>query len=244
MKYKIAICDDVEQDAQYITSAVMKWAQKENYSVDIQAFSSAESFLFQYAEQKNYDILLLDIEMKNLNGIELAKKIRKDNNTVQIIFITGFPDFVWEGYEVSALHYLIKPVSYEKLFQILNRAVDKLNKSEIALFFAVDGETLRVDASKIVSIEAFAHSCIVTTTHANFEVKISISNMEAMLSKSAQGQFIRCHRSYIVGIQYIKSISKTDVLLDTGTKIPLSRNHYQTVNQAFIHYFKGESQWD
>lgn len=176
MKYKIAICDDMEQDAQYITSAVMKWAQKENYSVDIQVFSSAESFLFQYAEQKNYDILLLDIEMKNLNGIELAKRIRKENNTVQIIFITGFPDFVWEGYEVSALHYLIKPVSYEKLFQILNRAVDKLNKSEIALFFAVDGETLRVDASKIVSIEAFAHSCIVTTTHANFEVKISISN--------------------------------------------------------------------
>ena len=77
-------------------------------------FPSAESFLFDYAEQKNYDFLLLDIEMPSMNGVELAQKIRQENNAVQIIFITGYSDFMAEGYEVSALHYLMKPVSFQR----------------------------------------------------------------------------------------------------------------------------------
>ena len=83
-------------------------------------FPSAESFLFDYAEQKNYDFLLLDIEMPSMNGVELAQKIRQENNAVQIIFITGYSDFMAEGYEVSALHYLMKPVSFDKLSKVLH----------------------------------------------------------------------------------------------------------------------------
>lgn len=104
MTYKISICDDMKQDTQYIASAVKKWAEQENVCVDIHTFPSAESFLFDYAEQKDYDILLLDIEMSSMNGVELAKRIRQDNDAVQIVFITGYSDFMAEGYEVSALH--------------------------------------------------------------------------------------------------------------------------------------------
>ena len=85
---------------------------------------------------------------------------------------------------------------------------------------------------------------MVTTAGSSFEVKWSISAIEKMLSEAAEGEFIRCHRSYLVGIRFIKSISKTDITLDTQTKIPLSRKHYKEVNKAFIRYFKGESQWD
>ena len=87
------------------------------------AHSSAESFLFHYAEESDYDILLLDIEMGKINGIELARRIRHDNETIQIVFTTGYYDFISEGYEVSALQYLMKPVSYEKLESVLNKAV-------------------------------------------------------------------------------------------------------------------------
>lgn len=122
MTYKIAICDDMEQDAQYIAAAVKKWAEQANVYADIHAFRSAEGFLFDYAAHKDYDILLLDIEMPSINGVELAKRVRRENEAVQIIFITGFPDFMAEGYEVSALHYLLKPVSFDKLSKVLNRA--------------------------------------------------------------------------------------------------------------------------
>lgn len=244
MKYKIGICDDMEQDIKYIASIVKKWAENENLSVDIDIFSSAESFLFQYAEQKDYDILLLDIEMQSMNGVELAKRIRKENDGVQIIFITGFPDFMSEGYEVSALHYLMKPVMEDKLFEVLNRATKKFNKTEKSVLFTVSGEILRIAVCDIVLVEAFAHSCVITTIKSNFEVKASITTMEKMLSETAEREFVRCHRSYIVGVKHIKSISKMDITLDGGEKIPLSRNRYQVVNQAFIRYFKGESQWD
>ena len=244
MTYKISICDDMKQDTQYIASAVKKWAEQENVCVDIHTFPSAESFLFDYAEQKDYDILLLDIEMSSMNGVELAKRIRQDNDAVQIVFITGYSDFMAEGYEVSALHYLMKPVAFDKLSKALNRAADKLNKTEKSVIISVDGERLRIAISDIVSVEAFAHFCTLTTIHASFKVKTSITAVEKMICESAGDEFVRCPRSYIVGVKYIKSISKTDITLDSGVKIPLSRSHYQTVNQAFIRYFKGESPWD
>lgn len=244
MTYKIAICDDMEQDTQYIASAAKKWAEQENVCVDIHTFPSAEGFLFDYAEHKDYDILLLDIEMPSMNGVELAKRIRQENDAVQIVFITGYSDYIAEGYDVAALHYLMKPVSFDKLFAVMNRATDKLNKTEKSIIMAVDGESLRIAVSDIVAVEAFAHFCTLTTIHARFEVKASITAVEKMLNESAGGEFVRCHRSYIVGVKYIKSISKTDVTLDNGAKIPLSRSHCQAVNQAFIRYFKGESPWD
>ena len=220
MTYKISICDDMKQDTQYIASAVKKWAEQENVCVDIHTFPSAESFLFDYAEQKDYDILLLDIEMSSMNGVELAKRIRQDNDAVQIVFITGYSDFMAEGYEVSALHYLMKPVAFDKLSKALNRAADKLNKTEKSVIISVDGERLRIAISDIVSVEAFAHFCTLTTIHASFKVKTSITAVEKMICESAGDEFVRCHRSYIVGVKYIKSISKTDITLDSGVKFP------------------------
>ena len=240
MKLKICVCDDMEEDIKYISSFVRDWADKKNIVVNIKSYSSAESFLFDYAEHKDLDILLLDIEMKSMSGVELAREIRKDNDTVQIVFITGFPDFVYEGYEVSALHYLMKPVSFEKLSQVLERAEKMLNKSEKSLFFTVDGENVRVPAGDVISVEAFAHFCTVTTKHSQIEVKNGITAIEKMLVEMAGEEFIRCHRSYIVGVKFIKSISKTEITLDNGSKIPVSRNNYQAVNQAFIRYFKGK----
>ena len=83
-------------------------------------------FCLHYAEHKDYDILLLDIEMEGMDGISLAKKLRQENDQVQIVFVTGFPDFMAQGYEVSALHYLLKPLEEEALCRVLDRAAANL----------------------------------------------------------------------------------------------------------------------
>lgn len=153
MRYKIAVCDDMEEDVKYISSAVNQWAEKENIMVDIETFPSAESFLSRYAEQKAFDILLLDIEMPSMNGVELAKRIRKENDAVQIIFITGYTDYIAEGYEVSALHYLVKPLSETKLFKVLNRAVLKIRKNEKSLYLSLSGEMIRIPIYEIKYLE-------------------------------------------------------------------------------------------
>lgn len=120
MYYQIAICDDSKIDAEYITTLVKSWAQEANISVHIDTLPSAEAFLFHYAEKKDYDILLLDIEMGAIDGVTLAKTLRKENDTIQIVFLTGYSDYISEGYEVAALHYLLNRSKRKAVFCTLS----------------------------------------------------------------------------------------------------------------------------
>ncbi len=236
MNYKIAICDDSTADQNYIKDMTRCWAAEGRYVLHIDTFVSAESFLFHYAEHKDYDILLLDIEMEGMDGISLAKKLRQENDQVQIVFVTGFPDFMAQGYEVSALHYLLKPLEEEALCRVLDRAADNLKKADRSVIFTVDGEALRLDVREIMSAEALAHFCRINTLRGQFEVR---QNFSELAEKLGEG-FIRTHRSYLVQVACIRRISKTEVILDNWEKVPLSRSNYHAVNQAFIRHFEGE----
>ena len=128
MKYKIAICDDSDADREYVLNMVNRWAAGAGQVVHTDTFTSAENFLFHYAEESDYDILLLDIEMGDMDGVTMAKQLRKNNDIVQIVFITGYSDYISEGYEVAALHYLRKPVKEENPCLVLDRAAENLQK--------------------------------------------------------------------------------------------------------------------
>lgn len=231
MGYKIAICDDMEEDVQYIASVVRNWGEKEKISVDLETFPSAESFLFRYAEQKDYDILLLDIEMRSMNGVELAKRIRKENDAVQIVFITGYTDYIAEGYDVSALHYLMKPLSVDKLYEVLNRAVMKIKKNERSLFLSLSGEMVRIPVYEIKYLEVQQNY---VTIHAenNYTVKKTLGEFERELDE----RFYRMGRSFIVNLSCINRITKNNVFLSDGSVIPLPRGQYEPLNKAFIEH--------
>lgn len=229
MRCKIAICDDFEQDAKYIASAVNKWAEKERILLDVEVFPSADSFLFHYADHKDFDIMLLDIEMPSMSGIELAKKIRLENDAVQIIFITGFIDYIAEGYDVAALHYLMKPLSEDKLSEVLNRAVLKIRKNEKSLFLSISGEMLRIPIYQIKYLEVQQNY---VTVHAkkDYTVKKTLGEFESELDE----RFYRTGRSFIVNLSCIDKITKNSVHLSDGSVIPLPRGQYESLNKAFI----------
>ena len=94
MGLKIAVCDDDKNDQDYVIKLIREWASSTDRKIDIKTFISAEQFLFQYSEEKDFQILILDIEMGKMNGVELAKELRKANGDLQIVFVTGFPDFI------------------------------------------------------------------------------------------------------------------------------------------------------
>lgn len=235
MQIHIAICDDERTEIEYLKKLLYKWSEERSLALRISTFESAESFLFGYEKDKSFDILLLDIQMKAMDGLELAKQVRKDNESVQIVFITGFPDFIAEGYEVSALHYLMKPVNGQKLFEVLDKAYKNLNRTGQPVLINLNGENIRIPTDEIMVCESFAHTIVITTKTKTYEARLSITEIEKMLDDS----FIRCHRSYIVGIRHISRITKTDVILDSGKAVPLSRRSYDKVNKAFIKFFKG-----
>ena len=101
MDYAVGTCDDLAADRDHLAALVRQWAARAGHTVKIAAFFSAENFLFHYAEEAAYDILLLDIEMGAMDGVSLAKKIRQKEDTVQIVFITGYSDYIAEGYELK-----------------------------------------------------------------------------------------------------------------------------------------------
>lgn len=236
MPYRIAIVDDSIADAEFVRGILNRWADLRQADVQPVLFPSAESFLFRYAEDKNWDILLLDIEMGAVDGVTLAKKIRRDNGTVQIVFITGFADYISQGYEVSALHYLMKPVKQDKLFTVLDRAVAALGKTQRFVLLPVEGEMLRLPVSQVQYVEAFSHTAAIAAGADTIQVRMAISEIEKMLGEG----FVRCHRSYLVGLKHIARLSKTEVLLDSGKALPLSRGAAEAVHRAFISYYTGE----
>lgn len=232
MIYKIAICDDEKIDTEYLCRLVEKWAADSKYTIKIKLFLSAEEFLFHYEEDKTWHILLLDIEMGKMNGVELAKKIRAKNKEVQIIFITGYNDYISDGYDVEALHYILKPVQKEKLYEVLFRACERLKGREAALFLELPDSMARIPFYEIRYIEVRANYVTIYG-----EEEITIKTTLSSLEKKLDGSFFRVGRSYIINMEYIRKITKKDVILKDETKVPISRGYYEKLNRAFIDYF-------
>ncbi len=233
MTYKIAVVDDCAADREYLIALVQNWAEKISHTAITTTFPSAEAFLFEYEEDRNFDILLLDIEMQNINGVELAKIIRQDNDNVQLVFITGFPDFIAEGYEVSALHYLMKPVSSEKLHSILDKAAANLAKSEKRLCVTYDRQTDFVPLSQIMYIEAQKQYILIHTAAETYRMKCSLADTESQLDE----YFFKCQRSFLVNLRHVTRIKNDCVVLKTGAEVPISRGMAEKIGNEIIRLF-------
>lgn len=229
MNVHFAICDDNNIDSNYVSNLVNKWANERKYQINIDIFDSAEAFLFHYDGNKDYDILLLDIEMKKMDGVTLAREIRKTNKSVQIVFITGYSDYIADGYDVEALHYLMKPLKEEKLFVVLDRALNRIIQNEKYLLLNYYDETIRIPLHEIVYIEVDRNY---VTIHSNqdYTIKKTLGEIEKELDK----RFFRIGRSVIVNLKYISRVTKTDVFLANNTILQLPRGVYDSLNRAII----------
>ena len=236
MKYKIAVCDDNNMDLDYVIGFLNEWARLNDRSIEVHSFISAEQFLFQYAEEKDFHVLILDIEMGKMNGVDLARELRAKKSDLQIVFVTGFPNFIAEGYEVDAIHYLMKPLERDRFFKAMDKAIERLRLVEPYIMLQEKGEMIRLTIRSIFYVEVFSHSCMIHTADGLIEQKVSISEME----KSLGEQFVRVHRSYLVNLERVKRIGKTEIVLENGEIVPLSRRKYNEVNLAFIGHFKGK----
>ena len=229
MKINFAICDDNRIDSQYVNELIKKWTRNKKYQIHIDIFQSAEAFLFHYTQNKEYDILLLDIEMKKMDGVTLARMIRKSNKSVQILFITGYSQYIAEGYDVEALHYLMKPIKEEKMFDVLDRAVTKLIQNEKHLLLKLSDEMIKIPLHEIIYIDVNRNY---VTIHANkdYTLKQTLGEREKELDE----KFFRIGRSAIINLKYITRITKTEVFLSNGFSLPLPRGIYDALNRAII----------
>ncbi len=231
MPLTIAICDDNEDQIKELRRLLGEWSANKPFALNIDEYISAESFLFSYPD-KPCDLILLDIEMKRLNGMELAKKLRSDGDMLPIIFITGYSEYMSDGYEVEALHYLLKPVDKSKLFAVLDRYI-KRHTPENDIMLACDEGSIHVSSDMIIFCEAVGKKTNVHLQDKTLVCTLGISSLKNILPE----EFIFSHRSYIVNLRFMRSIGKTEIALDNGTIIPLSRRLYKDVNEKFIQFY-------
>ena len=232
MKYKIAICDDEVEQRKYLLEIVTAWARKNCHLVEVKQYRKAEDFLFDYEEEKDFDILLLDIEMSEVTGIELAKIVRKDSLTVQIIFVTGFYEYFSDGFDVSALHYLIKPVDERKLCPVLDKAVQNLAYRQRSVLVTTSDADVKISLVDILYVEAENVYVIVHTKQGNYRTRMSLAKFVEQLDET----FFKVHRSFVVGLKYVKKITKTEITMINGDILPISRKLYDEVHSALIKY--------
>lgn len=147
--------------------------------------------------------------------MSLAKYLRGEDEKLQILFITALPDYIEEGYDVSALHYLIKPIRRDKFFQCLDKAAKKEEEESYLLLTTVQGEKVRAAQKEIMYMEAFAHTVQIHTKEEILEVRCGINTLEEQLEGK---NFIRCHRSYIVGLAYTARIKRRSFCWMTGLR--------------------------
>ena len=178
--------------------------------------------------------MFLDIEMKpdGMNGVELAAKLRKNDHAIQIVFVTGYMEYIADGYDVEALHYLLKPVTEAKIDSVLERAIQRLKDREKALFLQTADGSMRVLISEIRYLEVRRNYVTIHAEEA-YTVKRTLHELEQELDAC----FFRTGRSYIVNLRYVRKITKSQVVLKDGAQVPLSRGLYDEINRAMIQYF-------
>ena len=236
--FRVAICEDEKVILDFETSLVKDWAETSLCKGDLEldTYISSEQFLFESEDKAPYDLLIFDIQMKNMNGMELAKKLRSRGCDSVIIFITGVPDYAIEGYEVGAVRYILKPVKAEVLNGLLDSVwADRQKKAENYFILGQGSDLKKISFDKIIYIEARGHYVFMKGMDFEREWKAGFS--ETAESFNDKG-FFCLRRGLLVNLSHVERITRTDCLLDNGESLPVARGVYKELNEAFIAFFR------
>lgn len=216
----IVICDD-EASSQFIVLSFLKqYNQETGEKFNITVLNSGENLIKSLPD--NTDILLLDIKMGQLSGMEAARILRKQNNHVKIIFITQMTQYALEGYEVHAYGFIKKPIAYEPFRRQLGDALLSLSKQE-GHFISVNlgCEILRININEILYMEAFKHDIQIVTTNGKQKCSTPLIQFEKLVKGDP---FFRCHKSFLVHHMHIKKINRDCLIMSNGDSILLSKH--------------------
>ncbi|MEG2290301.1 MAG: LytTR family DNA-binding domain-containing protein [Clostridium sp.] len=232
---KVLICDDKINERVNLEYNIKKYLDdiKQEFTM---TFCNDGEDLLENLQKCRYDIIFLDIVMPGKNGIDIAKKIRKNDNKTIIILVSSIGDFALEGYEVDALYYSIKPLTYEKVKHIMEKCEVKLKeqKGHIIFIKTVDG-VHKIYQEDIIWGESRDKYIYIK---ANNEIMKCKTKLDDFL-KALDFEYIRVHKSYFVNPNYIKEIQDSYLILDDGSELPISRAMKGNVRDKYIDFIGG-----
>ena len=234
---RIAVVDDEQVHRDILVRYIEEWRSQGHPEVKVQVFDSSEAFYFEWCENQAYDVLFLDIMMSGTDGVSLARKLREKKTALTIIFTTGISDYMQEGYEVEAMHYLLKPLDREKVWECLEKCLARGGGNRRTVLLPTEEGLMKIDIEKILYGEAVGHYCELECMEERLSLKIGIRELAQKLDMEAREEFAFCHRSYLVNLRRISRVGKQDIVMDNGALVPVSRRLYHEINDKFIRAF-------
>lgn len=238
---KIALCDDDKEHLSRIYQLVTEFLKTcfSEDKIEIHSFGNGLDLLAQIERGIYYDVMLLDVMMPGLNGIELATEIRYHDEVAKIIFLTSSPDFAVDSYSVSAFHYLMKPVQKDKLFTVLKKACElKSDLLQESIIVKAQTGLTKILFHELIYLEVLGRTICYHMKNGNVLKSIgTISQLESLLL--SESRFIKSHRSFIVNLDFVKNLSADGFSMTNEARIPISRKAYKEVKEKYIeHAFK------
>ena len=231
---KIAIVDDEPENARQLQEHLRRFSEERNYRMNAFHYASGLELLNSFAGQ--FDIIMMDISMPYLDGMETARKIREVDSQVLIIFVTNLAQYAIRGYEVDALDFLVKPVSYFTFSQRLERAVARIQDRSRS-FLVINHKTgpKKLDVGSIYYIESSGHRLIYHTKSGDYTV---FGNLKDAQRKLEQEHFVSCSKGYLVSLRHVDGIENGCAMVN-GTSLVISRTRKNAFMEALTDYFGG-----
>lgn len=229
---KIAICDDDSQELNRISSFIDTYRRESNASLTYKTFQSATE-LISKVSSGDYSILLLDILMPGINGMQAAHEIRAFDAGVKIVFLTSSPEFAVESYAVKAYDYILKPVSKDKLFSLLDAVIAEERKPPEGLTVKTQSGMARILFSKLAFVEIMNKKLYFHLADGGVqEVSSSLVAIEGELL--ARSEFVKVQRSYIVNLWQVGELGSKELITHAGKTVPISRLLYGKVRESYM----------
>jgi DNA-binding LytR/AlgR family response regulator len=239
---KIAICDDDSQELNRISSFIETYKRERNVSLTYQTFQSTTELIFK-VKSGDYSILLLDILMPGINGMQAAHEIRSYDAGVKIVFLTTSPEFAIESYAVKAYDYILKPVSKDRLFALLDAVIAEEQIPLEGLTVKTQTGIARILFSRLAFVEIINKKLYFHLTDGSVqEVASSLTAFEEKLL--ARPEFIKVHRSYIVNLWQVNELRAKELITSRGKAVPISRLLYGKVREAYMRHLFLEKEVD
>lgn len=232
---KICICDDEKVFLDLIYRDVRKVLVELDDSFTVELYQTGKDFLEAYTKNPEVDIVFMDIILGVENGYQIASKIRASNEKIKIIFLTAVSKYAFKGYEIGASRYLMKPVSFSKLREVLIKMIDEIKQSNNEYIIEKnDNGIYKIFMDDIVYIETLKRNTMIHTINQDI---LSYKTMKSHLLR-LNTMFIRCHSGIIVNLEYVTEMRKDSIKLQPGNIVPLSKYRKNEVKEALMSYFK------
>lgn len=230
----IAIVEDEEDSVRLLCSHIKKYCEEKKIAYDVSCFSDGLEFLARYSPA--YDVVFMDIEMPNINGMETAKRLRASDAYVPLVFITNLKQYALQGYKVEALDYLVKPVGYAAFSTMFSRVRKKIPEEKVGeIVVHTRAQTIRIRISDILYVETLQHFLYYHTVNGVVKIWGTLAEVE---EKLPEDRFLRCNNSYIVNLEKVDRIEGDEVCIGEE-RLKISRGKKKEFIHSSVRYLSG-----